>query len=195
MNRSSRSSIVARPSRPWRGTPRRRPRLWPRRSRTGREYGKRRSATGRPDRRTTASIGRCLCGIFWSVITLPLRRALPTYSKLGASKMRDQLMRPNGSAPRHDDAADLSRPPGALGLEQRFVAVAFGRSQPLCLAQLAVHAASKHFDRRPLLRVCEVETDDFGGLACRRVIKLENCVTGRFEETFAGFKKMSRLPL
>ena len=43
---------------PWRRTPRRRPRRWPPRLRTAREYGSRRSAIGRSDRRTTASAGR-----------------------------------------------------------------------------------------------------------------------------------------
>ena len=39
--------------------------------------------------------------------------------------MRDHLMRLSGAAPRRAEGADLSRP-DAPGLEERFVAVAFG---------------------------------------------------------------------
>ena len=59
--------------------------------------------------------------------------------------------------------------------------------------QLAVHASSEHFDRRALVRVGKIEADDFGRLACRRVVELENCVTGRLEEAVAGLEQLNWL--
>ena len=67
------------------------------------------------------------------------------------------------------------------------------RGRPLFFPQLAVQAASEHLDRRALLRVGKIEADDFGRLARRRVVELENRVTGRLEETVAGFEQLNRL--
>jgi hypothetical protein len=68
-----------------------------------------------------------------------------------------------------------------------------GMEVELLLAQLAVQASSKHLDRRALLRVGKIEADNFGGLAHRRVVELENGVPGRLEEAVAGFEKLNRL--
>jgi hypothetical protein len=42
----------------------------------------------------------------------------------------------------------------------------------LLLAQLALHPARKHFDRRALFRIGKIEADDLGRLARRRVVEL-----------------------
>ena len=67
--------------------------------------------------------------------------------------------------------------------------------QKLFLAQLTIQAASEHLDRRTLLRVGKIEADNLGGLAGRRVVELENRVTGWLEETAAGFEQLNRLAL
>jgi hypothetical protein len=52
----------------------------------------------------------------------------------------------------------------------------------LLLAQLTVHAAREHLDRRTLRRVAQIEADDLGRLARRRIVELEDRVPGGFEK-------------
>jgi hypothetical protein len=94
---------------------------------------------------------------------------------------------PSGAALERPSRRRASRDPPDEGCGDRRSAI------ELLPAQLAVHAAGEHLDRRPLLRVGKIETDNFSGLARRRVIELENRMSGRLEETVAGLEQLNRL--
>src|ERR1700733_3562999 len=68
------------------------------------------------------------------------------------------------------------------------------RANRLFSAKLTVHASSQHLDRRAVLRVRQVETANFTRVPGGAVVALEKGLTGRLEETVAGFEKPSRLP-
>jgi len=61
--------------------------------------------------------------------------------------------------------------------------------------ELSIHAAFEHLDRRRLHGICQMEADDFGGLALRRVVEAMDRHARRLEEAVARREMLLRFAL